>query len=242
MLKFQEMGNINTKTFSEPESSPIIRAEGLTKSYATKVGHVRALQNISLTIEKGEFVAIVGSSGSGKSTLLQVLGGLEPSTAGSLEVNGVNIGKLNERKRALFRQANIGFVFQFFYLQPFLTLRQNIELPQLFVSNPRDASLGYVEKLADTLGIGERMDHLPRELSGGQIQRAAIARALVNNPPIILADEPTGNLDYKSAQITIDLFAKIRSEFDTTIIVVTHDERIASSADRVITIVDGHIA
>lgn len=234
------MVNINRDDLDEKTHSPFIEIKGLSKQFRQKTKVVDALQDVSFTLNKGEFVAIVGESGSGKSTLLQILGGLDQPTTGSAVIGGVDIAGLGERKRTLFRQANIGFVFQFFYLQPFLTLRQNIELPQMFVAGKEDGG-DWIDKIAETLNITERLDHLPRELSGGQIQRAAIARALANSPQILLADEPTGNLDQKSAQATLDLFNKIRSEFGMTIVVVTHDGRVASGADRIITLMDGRI-
>lgn len=218
----------------------VIEISGLSKQFRQKSKKIDALQDISLTVHKGEFVAIVGESGSGKSTLLQILGGLELPTAGRVVINDVDIAQLGERKRAMFRRANIGFVFQFFYLQPFLTLRQNIELPQIFAAGRGDGG-GQIDRLAEILNITERLDHLPRELSGGQIQRAAIARALANNPRLLLADEPTGSLDQKTAQTIIDLFDKVRSEFGTTVVVVTHDGHVASGADRIITLTDGRI-
>ena len=233
------MVNINRDDLDEARS-PFISIKGLSKQFRQKTKMVDALQNVSLTFNKGEFVAIVGESGSGKSTLLQILGGLDLPTMGSVVIGGVDVTELRERRRTLFRQTNIGFVFQFFYLQPFLTLRQNIELPQMFAADKGDRG-GRIDKLAEILNITERLDHLPRELSGGQIQRAAIARALANNPQVLLADEPTGNLDQKNAQAIVDLFNRIRSEFGATIVVVTHDSRIASGADRIITLKDGRI-
>ncbi len=225
---------------SVAKSSPIIEVKGLSKIYRRKSQEITALRNISLTINKGEFIAIVGESGSGKSTLLQILGGLEIPTTGSVMIGDTDIAKLNGRKRTLFRRTNIGFVFQFFYLQPFLTLRQNIELPRMFVTN-KNEDKNHVDTLAKSLNIVDRLEHLPRELSGGQIQRAAIARALANNPPILLADEPTGNLDPKSAANIIELFDKMRCEFNTTVVVVTHDRNVASHADRTITLREGSI-
>lgn len=225
---------------SVAKSSPIIEVKGLSKIYRRKSQEITALRNISLTINKGEFIAIIGESGSGKSTLLQILGGLELPTTGSVTIGDTDIAKLNGRKRTLFRRTNIGFVFQFFYLQPFLTLRQNIELPRMFVTNKNEDE-NHVDTLAKSLNIVDRLEHLPRELSGGQIQRAAIARALANNPPILLADEPTGNLDSKSAKNIIELFDKMRHEFNTTVVVVTHDKNVASHADRTITLREGSI-
>lgn len=223
-------------------SDPIIKVEGVSKKYHRKLNNVNALEDVTISIGQGEFIAITGESGSGKSTLLQILGGLEQPSTGRVEVLGVDISKLGDKKRAVFRQSNIGFVFQFFYLQPFLTLRQNIELPRLFVSKSKQYTQDdHLDALVARLGIDERLDHLPGELSGGQIQRAAIARALINNPKVLLADEPTGNLDQVSADKIVRLFQDMRRDFNTTVVIVTHDKNIAALADRVITLNRGSL-
>lgn len=221
-------------------SIPIIRVEGLSRQYSTKGSVIKALNNVSFDVNEGEFVAIMGESGSGKSTLLQIIGGLEKPNSGSVNIDGIDITKLSANKRAAFRKKFVGYIFQFFYLQSFLTLRQNIELPLLFTSlGQSEPDKGYITELIRHLKLSERIDHLPKELSGGQIQRVAIARALVNKPRVLLADEPTGNLDEGTSRRTIDLFNDLRLKFKTTIIVVTHDKDIASRADRVITLKDG---
>lgn len=233
---------MNNETPASLASEPIIKVKGVSKKYRRKLNNVSALEDVSISISQGEFIAITGESGSGKSTLLQILGGLEQPSAGRVEVLGVDISGLGDKKRAVFRQLNIGFVFQFFYLQPFLTLRQNIELPRLFVSKSKQHMQNdHLDALVARLGIDERLDHLPGELSGGQIQRAAIARALINNPKVLLADEPTGNLDQVSADKIVRLFQDMRRDFNTTVVIVTHDKNIAALADRVITLNRGSL-
>ena len=194
-----------------------------------------------ISINQGEFVAIVGESGSGKSTLLQLLGGLDKPTSGSIVVNGVEVTGLSDGKLSQFRNRTIGFVFQSFYLQPFLTLRRNIEVAAM----PSRMKLGVrrarTDRLAEQVGLADRLDYYPRQLSGGQIQRVAIARALFNKPPILLADEPTGNLDSQNSQSIIALFRDVCRTFGTTVVVVTHSREIAMVADRVVTVKDGAI-
>src|SRR3981081_1169577 len=193
-----------------PKSTEVIaRAKQVTKRY--KVGHtlVQALNDVSLDIYKGEFVAITGPSGSGKSTLLQLFGGLDKPANGSIEIAGQNLARLRDHKLSRFRNRTIGFVFQFFYLQPFLDLQTNIEVPAMFARTKSAVRRGRSKQIADMVGLGDRLRHLPREPSGGQMQRAAIARALQNNPSILLADEPTGNLDRKNALAIFDLFRSI---------------------------------
>jgi ABC-type lipoprotein export system ATPase subunit len=217
----------------------VVRVDKLAKSY--KVGHqrVRALQDVNLEVYKGEFVAITGTSGSGKSTLLQLIGGLDKPTSGSITVQGQDLAKLRDGKLSTFRNRTIGFVFQFFYLQPFLNLQTNIEVPAMFARAPRTKRHQRSQALAKTVGLADRLTHLPRELSGGQMQRAAIARALQNSPSILLADEPTGNLDRENALAIFELFKSIRADQNTTVIVVTHDMELADIADRVIRMSDG---
>ena len=223
-----------------PDDAPIvIEGQSLSKSYKLGRQKVEALKDVSLTVHQGEFIAITGSSGSGKSTLLQLIGGLDKPTGGTLVVNGQNIQKLSDRKLSVFRGQTIGFVFQFFYLQPFLRLQTNLEVAAMFARTKRKVRLPNVNKLAAAVGLEDRLQHLPRELSGGQMQRAAIARALLNNPKILLADEPTGNLDSANGKAIIDLFEQVRRDFGTTIIVVTHDSSIAARADREISLKDG---
>lgn len=186
-------------------------------------------------------MAIVGESGSGKSTLLQLLGGLDKPTSGSIVVNGVEVTGLSDGKLSQFRNRTIGFVFQSFYLQPFLTLRRNIEVAAMPSRMKRDTRRARTDRLAEQVGLADRLDYYPRQLSGGQIQRAAIARALFNKPPILLADEPTGNLDSQNSRGIIALFRQICDGWGTTVVVVTHSREIATMADRVVMVKDGAV-
>ena len=224
-----------------PDTPVIVRVSDLTKQYKIGRQKVPALAGVSLDIHEGEFVALTGASGSGKSTLLQMIGGLDKPTSGTVEVNGVNISKLRDRALSKFRGQTIGFVFQFFYLQPFLRVATNLEVPAMFARTKRGERRAKTAELATAVGIDSRMQHLPRELSGGQMQRVAVARALMNQPKILLADEPTGNLDSQNGAAIIELFEEIRKQFGTTIIVVTHDAAIAARADREIRLKDGAI-
>lgn len=219
----------------------IVSVKNLTKTYKVGKQTVAALQDVSMTVRKGEFIAITGSSGSGKSTLLQMIGCLDKPTSGSVTIEGKETTKLRDNALSELRQDAIGFIFQSFYLQPFLRLNDNLAVPAMFTDEKKKDIDNKVEELLQRVGLSERAKHFPKELSGGQIQRAAIARALVNNPRIILADEPTGNLDSTNSQSIIDLFRKIRDTLGTTIIVVTHDQGIAKQADRVIELKDGAI-
>lgn len=222
--------------------APVVASvRDLTKSYKLGRQHVDALKGVSLDIREGEFVALTGPSGSGKSTLLQLLGGLDKPSSGVVEIAGENIAKLSDRKLSTFRGETIGFVFQFFYLQPFLRLQTNLEVPGMFSRIPRAERATRAKKLADAVGLGDRVKHLPKELSGGQMQRAAVARALLNHPKLLLADEPTGNLDSKNGAAIVDLFDKARNELGTTVVIVTHDPIIAGRADREIVLKDGVI-
>lgn len=220
----------------------IIRVDKISKSYKVGRTQVDALNNISLDIYRGEFVAITGTSGSGKSTLLQLIGGLDKPKSGIIHVQGQNLAKLRDGRLSTFRNRTIGFVFQFFYLQPFLSLQTNIEVPGMFARTKRKVRNARSQELAHIVGLDDRLKHLPRELSGGQMQRAAIARALQNSPSILLADEPTGNLDRTNALAIFDLFKDIRDKHGTTVLVVTHDMELAGMADRSIHMSDGAIA
>lgn len=220
----------------------LVTIDQVTKSYKLGRQKVEALKGVSVEIKEGEFVAITGASGSGKSTLLQLIGGLDKPTAGTITIDNQNISKLSDRKLSLFRNKTVGFVFQFFYLQPFLSVRTNLEVPGMFARTKRAERQENANKLAESVGLSDRIKHLPKELSGGQMQRAAIARALLNRPKLLLADEPTGNLDSVNGKAIIELFEKVRKEFGTTIVVVTHDKDIAAQADREIILKDGVLA
>ncbi len=227
---------------SEPKTLPVIAVDSLSKSYKVGKQTVHAVKNVTLTVYAGEFVAIVGASGSGKSTLLQMLGGLDKPTSGTIAINGIRLDKMSDRKLSEFRNQTIGFVFQSFYLQPFLNLQRNIEIAAMPNHMKRAKRKERVERLASVVGLSERLKHKPKELSGGQIQRAAIARALLNQPRIILADEPTGNLDSENSREIIALFRHLQQKLGTTVIIATHDQSIAAQADRIITVKDGGIA
>lgn len=218
-----------------------IRATNVIKKYKVGKQIIRAIDDVSVDIHEGEFVALVGPSGSGKSTLLHLLGGLDKPTSGEIVVGGKNVSSMNDRQLSKFRNQTIGFVFQSFYLQPFLTLRRNIEVASMPQRMRQAERRLRIESLARQVGLYDRLSHRPHELSGGQIQRAAIARALLNRPAIILADEPTGNLDSANSRDIISLFQQIREQYHATIIIATHDNEIAAQADRVIALKDGRL-
>ena len=200
---------------------------------------VKALDNVSFSVEKGEFVAIIGPSGSGKSTLLHILGGVDVPTKGSVVINQTDISNLDETALAIFRRRQIGLIYQFYNLIPILTVQENLTLPLLLDGRKPDEK--QISTLVKRLGLEHRLDHLPNQLSGGQQQRVSIGRALVNNPALMLADEPTGNLDSENSKEIISLLRQFNKDFNQTVIIITHDEKIANSADRVITIEDGKI-
>lgn len=216
-----------------------LKITDLRKEYGKQNAKVVALDGVSFSVDKGEFVAIVGASGSGKSTLLHLLGGVDNATQGSVSLQGEDILSMKEEKRAIFRRRKVGFVFQEYNLIPVLSVEENIKMPVRLDGKKMDAE--YLDKLIDMLGLTERRTHLPDELSGGQKQRVAIGRALANHPSIILADEPTGNLDRKTGLEIMALLKQSVEEFSQTLILVTHDETIAAMADRVITLSDGKI-
>lgn len=215
----------------------ILQVEGLTKLYGKGETTVTALGGIDLEINKGEFVALVGSSGSGKSTLMHLIGGIDRPTSGNVMIDSNEIYKLNESELAIFRRRNIGIIYQFYNLIPTLTTAENIMLPRLL--DNRKADNHKLQSILETIGLADRAKHLPGELSGGQQQRVSVGRALINDPALILADEPTGNLDSKSSGEIMDLLKLANKRYNQTLIVITHDEKIALQADRIITINDG---
>lgn len=217
----------------------ILEVTNLCKTYGKGDTMVKALDNVSFSVEKGEFVAIIGPSGSGKSTLLHILGGVDVPTKGSVVINQTDISNLDETALAIFRRRQIGLIYQFYNLIPILTVQENLTLPLLLDGRKPDEK--QISTLVKRLGLENRLDHLPNQLSGGQQQRVSIGRALVNNPALMLADEPTGNLDSENSKEIISLLRQFNKDFNQTVIIVTHDEKIANSADRVITIEDGKI-
>ncbi|MDO0825261.1 ABC transporter ATP-binding protein [Desulfosporosinus nitroreducens] len=217
----------------------ILRVENLSKIYGKGETAVKALDNISFSVNQGEFVAIIGPSGSGKSTLLHTLGGVDTPTSGKVMIENTDVYALDETKLAIFRRRQIGLIYQFYNLIPVLSVEENITLPLLL--DGRKADKGQLYEIISTLGLTERLNHLPNQLSGGQQQRVSIGRALINNPALMLADEPTGNLDSKSSHEIIELLKMFNKTFRQTLIVITHDERIALQADRIMTIEDGRI-
>lgn len=217
----------------------VLQAENLKKYYGSGTNQVKALDGVSLEVERGEFLAIVGTSGSGKSTLLHMLGGLDRVTSGEIYVDGKNISKLKEDALCIFRRRKIGFVFQSFNLVPVLNVYENIVLPIELDGNEVDRA--YVDSIVEVLGLKNMLERLPNQLSGGQQQRVAIARALATKPAILLADEPTGNLDSKTSQDVLGLLKVTGDKFGQTIVMITHNEEIAQMADRIVRIEDGKI-
>lgn len=217
----------------------ILKVENLVKTYGEGDNIVNAVDNISLSVNKGEFVAIVGASGSGKSTLLHLLGGVDRPTSGKIYIDGNEINNMNNDKLAIFRRRQIGIVYQFYNLIPILTVEENISLPCDLDGNRPDKER--MDLILKSFGLFERRNHLPNELSGGQQQRTSIARALINNPAILIADEPTGNLDSKSTEEIMSILKMSNRDFNQTIIMITHNLEIAKEADRIITIQDGKI-
>ena len=215
----------------------LIQAKGLSKIYGSGENQVVALDKANLTIAPGDFISIIGPSGSGKSTLLHLLSGLDHPASGSLTYDGQEIYTLSDKELSAFRRRQMGFIFQQFNLLPVLTARENILMPLLLDKKQPDE--GYLDQLAELLGLRDRLDHLPHELSGGQQQRVAIARALIAQPEVIFADEPTGNLDSKSGGEVMELLKGIRERMGKTLVIITHDNRIAAAADRQLTIMDG---
>lgn len=217
----------------------ILKCDGVRKIYGSGDNQVTALDRIDLSVEKGEFVAIVGESGSGKSTLLHILGSVDRPTEGKAMIEGTDISAMNRTQAAIFRRRKVGLVYQFYNLIPTLTIRKNILMPLLL--DKKKVNQEYFEQVVSSLGIWDKLDFFPNQLSGGQQQRAAIARALIYRPALLLADEPTGNLDRKNSKEIIDMLKLSNRNLDQTILLITHDEKIALEADRIVTIEDGRI-
>ena len=217
----------------------ILTCEGVRKIYGSGNNQVAALDGIDLTVSKGEFVAVIGASGSGKSTLLHILGSVDKPTSGKVTIDGTDLSKLNQTQAAIFRRRKVGLVYQFYNLIPTLTVQKNILMP--LALDKKKPNKEYFEKIVRSLGIAERLEALPNQLSGGQQQRVAIARSLIYRPALLLADEPTGNLDQKNSKEIIDMLKLSNRNLEQTIVVITHDEKVALEADRIITIEDGHI-
>nr|WP_300823245.1 ABC transporter ATP-binding protein [uncultured Schaedlerella sp.] len=217
----------------------ILRCSHLTKTYKTGSNQVVALDNVDLALEKGSFTAIVGASGSGKSTLLHLLGGVDRPTSGNIYIEDTDISTLNMEELAVFRRRKVGLVYQFYNLIPTLNVRKNILLPILLDGRKPDETR--FEQIVNTLGLSDRLSHLPRELSGGQQQRVAIARSLIYQPAILLADEPTGNLDRRNSEETIELLKLSNQRYGQTVLLITHDEKTALMAERILTLEDGKI-
>ena len=217
----------------------ILKVENLTKPYGSGENLVHAVDDVSFSVEKGEFVAIVGASGSGKSTLLHLIGGVDRPTSGKIFVDGNDISKMNDDKLAVFRRRQVGIVYQFYNLIPILTVEENITLPCDL--DGRGVDRERLEMILDSFGLRARRKHLPNQLSGGQQQRTSIARALINNPSLVLADEPTGNLDSKSSEEVMSMLKMCNQSYGQTVIMITHNLDIAKQADRIITISDGKI-
>lgn len=217
----------------------ILKCEGVRKVYGTGSNQVVALEHIDLSVQKGEFVAVVGASGSGKSTLLHILGSVDKPTAGKVMVEGKDISTLTPAQAAVFRRRKVGLVYQFYNLIPTLTVRKNILMP--LILDKRKANPEYFEQIVNSLGVADKLEFLPYQLSGGQQQRVALARSLIYRPALLLADEPTGNLDKKNGKEMLDMLKLSNRNLNQTILLITHDEKIALEADRIITIEDGKI-
>lgn len=217
----------------------ILKCDGVRKIYGSGNNQVIALDRIDLSVEKGEFVAIVGASGSGKSTLLHIIGSVDNPTEGSVIIEGTDISTMNRTQAAIFRRRKVGLVYQFYNLIPTLTIRKNILMPLLL--DRRKPNQEYFEQVVTSLGIADKLEFVPNQLSGGQQQRAAIARSLIYRPALLLADEPTGNLDQKNSKEIMDMLKLSNRNLNQTILLITHDEKVALEADRIITIADGRI-
>ncbi len=222
-------------------SQPVIEARAVTRQLKLGTHVVHALRGVDLEIHRNEMVGIIGPSGSGKSTLLGIIGGLDSPTSGSIAIDGVDVTRMSEGQLTDIRNQKIGFVFQFFNLIPTLTALENVALPIEFAQVRRHKPFKRAEDLLEMLGLGSRLHHRPNELSGGQQQRVAIARALANDPPILLADEPTGNLDSQAGETVLESLSNIRDQSGATVVLVTHDQTLATRMDRVLSLVDGKI-
>ena len=217
----------------------LLKCEGIGKIYGKGLNQVTALDGIDLSVERGEFLAIVGASGSGQSTLLHILGGVDKPTSGNVMIDGMDLSALNQKQAAIFRRRKVGLVYQFYNLIPTLTVRKNILMPLLL--DKKSVNQEFFNQIVSSLGIEDKLESLPGELSGGQQQRAAIARSLVYRPALLLADEPTGNLDQKNSREIIDMLKLSNRNLKQTIILITHDEKVAMEANRIVTLEDGHI-
>lgn len=217
----------------------ILKCEGVSKTYGSGSSQVAALNKINLSVEKGEFVAVIGASGSGKSTLLHILGSVDKPTEGRVTVDGTDLASLNQKQAAIFRRRKVGMIYQFYNLIPTLTIRKNILMPLLL--DRKKPNQEFFEQIVQSLGIGNKLEALPGQLSGGQQQRAAIARSLIYRPALLLADEPTGNLDQRNSREIVDMLKLSNRNLAQTIVLITHDEKIALEADRIVTIEDGRI-
>ena len=217
----------------------ILKCESVRKTYGDRGNQVAALDGIDLSVSKGEFVAIIGASGSGKSTLLHILGTVDKPTSGKVTIDGTDLAGLNPTQAAIFRRRKVGLVYQFYNLIPTLTVRKNILMP--LALDKKKPNQEYFDKVVGSLGLSEKLDALPNQLSGGQQQRVAIARSLIYRPALLLADEPTGNLDQKNSREIIDMLKLSNRNLEQTIILITHDEKVALEAERIITMNDGHI-
>ena len=229
----------DTETLRIGEYMEILRVENLVKTYGTGANQVTALDHVSFSVEKGEFAAIIGPSGSGKSTLLHILGGVDEPTSGRVFMDGQDVYAQNEEKLAIFRRRQVGLIYQFYNLIPVLNVTENMTLPVLL--DGREVNEERLQEMLEILGLRGREKHLPNQLSGGQQQRVSIGRALMNAPAVVLADEPTGNLDSKNSQEIVELLKFSNKKYNQTLIVITHDENIALQADRILSIEDGKI-
>lgn len=224
-----------------PESGSMIHVFDLTKTYHMGDVEVHAVDGITMKVGKGEFVSVMGPSGSGKTTLLNMIGALDNPTTGAVFINGINVANMNDKQQTELRLKNIGFIFQFYNLVPVLTAYENVELPLVFAEEPEDLRRERVTKFLTLVGLEDRMNHLPAELSGGEQQRVAVARSLANVPSMIIADEPTGELDTKKGMEIINLLHNLNKELDQTILMVTHDPAVGNLADRLLKMRDGKI-